>query len=100
MTSQDSLEAIAQILVDSRALLALPKNDFSWSTWDDANEAFCEIDPLIKKLRSDEKPPRLALEVLFMVTGPIQEASLSSGWGREFLALAARFDDALARAYD
>jgi len=29
---------------------------------------------------------------LFAPTGPIQEVSLSSGWGQEFLELAERFD--------
>ena len=38
------------------------------------------------------------MEVLFAPTGPIQEVSLSSGWGKEFLALSERFDDAMAAA--
>jgi hypothetical protein len=32
---------------------------------------------------------------LFATTGPLQEVSLRSGWGAEFLALAARFDAAM-----
>ncbi|HEX8181606.1 MAG TPA: hypothetical protein VF525_18845 [Pyrinomonadaceae bacterium] len=38
------------------------------------------------------------MEVLFAPTGPMQEVSLSSGWGEEFLALAERFDEAMATA--
>jgi hypothetical protein len=32
---------------------------------------------------------------LFAPTGPLQETSMASGWATEFLALAARFDDAI-----
>jgi hypothetical protein len=35
------------------------------------------------------------LRVLFAPTGALQETSLSSGWGEEFVELAARFDDAV-----
>jgi hypothetical protein len=38
------------------------------------------------------------IEVLFAPTGPIQEVSMSSGWSREFLRLAERFDEAYAIA--
>ena len=38
------------------------------------------------------------MAVLFLPTGPIQEVSLSSGWGDEFVALADRFDRAVLRA--
>lgn len=33
--------------------------------------------------------------IAFTSTGPMQEVSLSSGWGQEFLALAKRFDAAM-----
>jgi hypothetical protein len=38
------------------------------------------------------------MEVLFAPTGPIQEVSISSGWGEAFLSLAERFDAAMAMA--
>ena len=34
----------------------------------------------------------MVIRVLFAPTGPIQEVSLSSGWGHEFIKLAERFD--------
>jgi hypothetical protein len=34
------------------------------------------------------------MAILFLPTGPMQEVSLSSGWGDEFVALADRFDRA------
>jgi hypothetical protein len=41
----------------------------------------------------------LELSVLFAPTGPVQEVSVSSGWGDEFLILANEFDAALAEVY-
>jgi hypothetical protein len=35
------------------------------------------------------------MAVLFLPTGPVQEVSLSGGWGDEFVALADRFDTAV-----
>lgn len=87
-------EALLAVLADVRALLARPDNDFSWSSFGDPRTALEEIDGYIAAIRSG-KPPPLMLRVLFAPTGPIQEVSLSSGWGDEFLAVADRFDAAI-----
>jgi hypothetical protein len=88
------------VLREARELLALPENDFAWSPWDDAEDALLEIDGLLKQIEAGELPKRSALEVLFLPTGPIQEVSLSSGWGKEFIRLATKFDAAIDRAYN
>jgi hypothetical protein len=77
------------VLADARALLARPGNDFSWSRWDNEREALAEMD----QLAAD--PSVQELRALFAPTGPIQEVSLSSGWGDDFLQLACRFDAAI-----
>jgi len=89
-------EELLQVLADARRLLALPDNDFAWSSWSDADDAVSEIDWLIAALHRGELPKQ-TLRVLFTVAGPIQETSLSSGWAHAFLALAERFDTALER---
>jgi hypothetical protein len=43
-------------------------------------------------------PDALTMQVIFAPTGPMQEVSMSSGWGNRFLGLAEEFDEALARA--
>lgn len=91
-----SLEAV---LMDARTLLQRSGNDFSWSSWDDASEAVAAIDQIISNIRAGQMPPPLSMKVLFAPTGPIQEVSLNSGWGDEFLALASRFDAALGPGY-
>lgn len=92
-------EELVASLREVRALLALPDNDFLWSSWKDAAEALAELDGYIAAIEAGQLPPQFTLVVLFAPTGPIQEVSLSSGWAHEFLAVAARFDAAAQRAY-
>jgi len=87
---------LRKVFEDARELLARPDNDFSWSSWEDQNAALAEIDAMLQELRTGQMPDELEMRVLFAPTGPIQETSLSSGWGDEFLKLAKRFDTALA----
>ena len=82
---------LVTVLRDTRARLAHPSNDFSWSSWEDGAAALREMDELIAKAGAGN-PDRSTLDVLFAPTGPIQEVSLSSGWSREFLVLARRYD--------
>jgi len=76
---------------ETRAFLALEGNDYSWSSWEDQKDALSEIDSIITELENGSFPD---IRILFAPTGPIQEVSLSSGWGDEFLELAYRFDQA------
>jgi len=86
-------EALIDVMRDARRLLALPENDFAWSSWKDQEAALAEIDEHVDILERGSLPN---LSALFLPTGPIQEVSLSSGWGEEFLRLAERFDRELA----
>ena len=83
------MQKLIALLKEARALLALESNDFSWSSWKDQNQAISEIDSIIAKLENGSIPD---MRVLFAPTGPIQEVSLSSGWGNQFMELAERFD--------
>jgi hypothetical protein len=89
---------LIDVLVSARDRLDRPENDFSWSTWRDQAAALEEIDRLIEKVRR-ARIPKLALDVLFAPTGPIQEVSISSGWATEFLAIAEKYDQAIAKEY-
>ena len=84
------------ILEESKRLISLPENDFSWSSWEDAEDARREIDGVLSTLRSGESPNVSQMQVLFAPTGPMQEVALSSGWGDAFLDLVSRFDAAIA----
>ena len=88
----------AAVLIDifqrARDLVARPENDFAWSSWRDAEHALEEIDGIISQLRNGDIPDQFAMSILFAPTGPMQELSLSSGWGNRFLQLAREFDEA------
>jgi hypothetical protein len=96
----DARQQLANVLREARALLALPGNDFAWSSWGDADAALAEVDGLVATLEAGRLPSRLIVSALFAPTGPIQEVSLSSGWADEFLALATRCDTAVEAAYN
>ena len=83
---------LAVILRETRDLLGRPGNDFSWSSWEDAKAADLEIDEHLRRIEQGDHSRLLDLQVLYAPTGPIQEVSVTSGWGREFLAVAERFD--------
>ena len=85
-------DALLTVLRDTRLLLARPENDFTWSSWEDTDAALREIDALIALVSNGALPDRRQLAVLFAPTGPIQEVSVSSGWGEMFLELAERLD--------
>jgi len=61
-----------------------------------SDEIVLEISELADRLLNG-KPAIDELHVLFAPTGDIQEHSIAGGWGPEFLKLAERFDDAIAR---
>lgn len=92
------MTGLVGVLERARAYLDRADNDFSWSSWADRAEALAEVDGIISELQSGTLTDPGALEVLFLPTGPIQEVSLSSGWGYDFLDLANAFDAEMRRA--
>jgi hypothetical protein len=91
-----NLGKLISVFEEARELVADPGNDFSWSSWVGRDDAVDEIDGILSVLRSGAVPKGLSTGVLFAPTGPMQEVSLSSGWGGVFLMLAERFDEAMA----
>ena len=88
---------LISILREAQGILRRPENDFGWSKWDDAMTAVTEIDSHIAAIERGDISKLSDLVLLFAPTSSIQEVSLSSGWGDEFLVLAARFDKAAAK---
>ena len=85
----NDLRKLIDVLKETRTLIALDSNDFSWSSWTDQDRALSEIDSIIAELENGSVPE---IGILFAPTGPIQEVSLNSGWGNQFLELAERFE--------
>jgi hypothetical protein len=87
-------ETLLLVLREVAELVRRPTNDFTWSSWRDADDALAELEGARASIEAGKAPS--SLSVVFAPTGPLQELSLSSGWGDEFVALAERFDAALA----
>jgi hypothetical protein len=86
---------LAAVLRRIAELLSRPDVDTAWSGYE-PDELRSEIYSFLERagLPLDEAG-RDRLRLLFAPTGALQETSLSSGWGQEFVALATRFDDAV-----
>lgn len=89
---------LCAVMEEARRLVCRPGNDFSWSGWEEEADAAREIDGIIFQLKSGQLPDPSQMRVLFAPTGPLQELSMSSGWGQEFLLLADRFDGEFEQA--
>jgi len=92
-------QALINVLREARELLGRPGNDFSWSSWAGASAAIKEIDGLIASIEAGRLPDRIRIDMLCVVTGPICEVSVSSGWGEEYMELAERMDAAVDGVY-
>lgn len=88
---------LATVLRRIVRLLSRPGTDVLWSGYETAADLRGEVEKYLIKIEAGDlfdDDEFLGLRVLFAPTGPLQETSISSGWAREFLDLAARFDAA------
>ena len=83
------------VLREAQEFLAQPENDFAWSSWAGAEQGLDELSGHIAGLEAGQPPRRIRLETLFAPTGPLQEVSVGSGRGQQFLSMAKRFDAAM-----
>ena len=95
----DARALLADVLRSAVELLSLPDNDFAWSSWADQAAAVGEVEALLAVVEAGGLPDRLSVSVLFAPTGPIQEVSISSGWGDTFLKVAECYDRAERRLW-
>ncbi len=91
-------QQLIAVLREAQALLDQPGNDYCWSSWENSEQALKEIERYIGEVARGDYRSSLQMQVIFAPTGPMQEVSLSSGWGQQFLDLAARFDKAIEKA--
>jgi hypothetical protein len=64
------LAEVLSVLEEARRLLAAAENDFTWSSWQDRDNALAEIDALLADLRSGTLPSTLALHVAVCADWP------------------------------
>lgn len=71
--------------------LTTESEDSDWSCMNVPN-IVAILDRSISRLNKSRPVDVTELRFLFLVTGPLQETSISNGWSQEFLLLAERFD--------
>lgn len=94
MEEKSPRQDIINILEEVMSIINNPEADVSWSGYNTVEEALLDLADHIARLTQRDLSRRNELTLLFFPTGPLQEISLSSGWGERFLNLAARFDAA------
>lgn len=94
--TSDPRSLMIEVLAASIELVSLEGNNFLWSSWNDAEAAVQELGEHRRLLESPASPNIDRISVLFAPTGPMQEVSMSSGWGEQFIKLASYFDVAAA----
>ena len=90
------LHELISVFGEVRRLVAREDNNFDWSCWEDSTDALVEVDQILNALRGSGLLPDSKMAFLFLPTGPLQEVSISSGWGDNYIELANRFDAAMA----
>ena len=87
---------VVAVLEDVLKIVETETQDVSWAGgwWDEPADMTADLRDHLSRLRQADTSRMAELKVLFLPTGPLQEVSISSGWGTRFLDLAARFDAA------
>ncbi len=67
-------------------------SDFTWVPFENASELREHIHMTVNGIKSRFINSLLDAELLFLVTGALQEHCLSNGWSDEYIKLADRFD--------
>jgi hypothetical protein len=88
----DARKLMIEVLAASIELVSLDDNNFLWSSWNDAASAVAELRSHLDAVATSNNVNLDELSVLFAATGPMQELSISSGWGEPFVKLASYFD--------
>jgi len=91
------IEILTKQISRLKYLLSLPSTDVCWSTYNSAPEVIEELELLKAKIEKQDESARHKLLFLLLPTGDLQEISLSSGWGDEFLEIAEILENALEK---
>jgi hypothetical protein len=81
------------VLADVLRIVETEPQDVGWaSAWDEAGDMVSDLRDHLSRLQRGDTSRMPELNALFLPTGPLQEVSISSGWGSRYLDLADRFD--------
>jgi len=85
--------AVQEQLHRLKELLSVPTTDLVWqSRYSTSEEAISDLELLEKGVLNNDQASVDELLFLLAPTGSLQEISISSGWGQEFLDIAAALE--------
>ena len=89
------IEVVINILELIKEIIKAPETDIIRSYFDTKEDVINELDTHILKLTNEDFSKIEDLIILFAPTSDLQEISLDSGWGQQFLIISERFDGAI-----
>jgi len=78
-----------------KELLSLPSTDVVWTNYNSPSEIITDLELLEKGILNNEIASVERLLFLLAPTSDLQEISISSGWGHEFLSIVELLENAL-----
>ncbi|MHA1191503.1 MAG: hypothetical protein ACTSP9_04315 [Promethearchaeota archaeon] len=91
----EKINIVINVLKKTKAVIKNTNTDVAWSRFESEEEVIAALDKYIEKLLSHDFDNLRDLIIFFAPTGSLQEISISSGWGAEYLALASEFDTSI-----
>ena len=76
-------------------LLSQPSTDVCWSSYNTSSEVIYDLETVENGVLNNEEKSVDRLILLLAPTGALQEISISSGWGEEFLGIAEAIENAV-----
>lgn len=89
------VDQIVDVLRELLVLLSRPNIDVSFSGYDHGKDAAADLRGHLAGLITGDLARIDRLMQLFAPTGALQEISINSGWGPQFMLLSAQFDAAI-----
>jgi len=91
----EKIAVVINIVEIIKKIIKSPETNIIRSSFDTKEEAINELDNNIHKLMKEDFSKIEDLIILFAPTSDLQEISLSSGWGKQFLIISERFDNGI-----
>jgi len=91
------IDVVIEHIFRLKYLLSLPDTDVCWSNYSSADEVISDLEVLEKGIANRNKDAIGKLLYMLGPTASLQEISISSGWGREFLSIAEALETALGK---
>jgi hypothetical protein len=89
------VDQIVDVLRELLVLVSRPGTDVTFSGYDSPKDAAADLRGHLASLITGDLARIDKLMHLFAPTGALQEISINSGWGPQFMLLSAQFDAAI-----